>query len=249
MAAPEVVLAEIVRRREAPGEEAAAERAVGDEADPELADGVEHLALGIPSPERPFRLQRRDRMDGVRAADRPSAGLGEAEMLHLSGLDQLGHRADRLLDRRFRVDAVLVVKVDVIDAEPPQRGIDCLVDVLGRAVDRAAAVLEPTVAELRGDDVLVAPSGNRLADELLVRSLAVDVCGVEEVDPELERAVDRRDRLLLVGRPVPGGHPHAAEALCRHLQPLAERAPLHIATLATMRPPWPSPRRKPPSRA
>jgi hypothetical protein len=33
---PEVAFLQLVRRREAPGEEAAAERAVGDEADAEL---------------------------------------------------------------------------------------------------------------------------------------------------------------------------------------------------------------------
>src|SRR5205823_14637851 len=85
--------------------------------------------------------------------------------------------------------------------------------------------------------------------QLLVRAVAVDVGGVEEVDPELDRAVDRRDRLLLVGRPVPGRHAHAAEALRRHFEALAERSPLHQASLATLRRPWLSPRRKRPSRA
>ena len=47
--------------------------------------------------------------------------LGEAEVAHLALAHELGHGADRLLDRHRRVDAVLVVEVDVVDAEPLQR--------------------------------------------------------------------------------------------------------------------------------
>jgi hypothetical protein len=54
----------------------------------------------------------------VRAADRLRRGLGEPEVADLALLDELRHRADRLLDRTVSVDAVLVVEVDVVDAEP-----------------------------------------------------------------------------------------------------------------------------------
>ena len=47
-------------------------------------------------------------------------GLGQAEVAHLALLHQLGHGAHRLLDRRVGVDAVLVVEVDHLDAEPLQ---------------------------------------------------------------------------------------------------------------------------------
>src|SRR5204862_3852584 len=184
MPAPEVVLAELVRRRETSGEEAPAERAVCDEADSQLAHGVEHLPLRIARPQRPFRLQGGDRMHRVRTADRRRARLGQPDVLHLPGPDELRQRADRLLDWRVRVDAVLVVQIDVVDSEPPQRRVDGLVDVPGRAVDPAAPVLEPTVSELGGDHTLVAAAGDRLADELLVRALAVDVGRVEEIEPE-----------------------------------------------------------------
>ena len=67
-------------------------------------------------------------------------------------------------------------------------------------------------AELGGDDDPVAPALDRLADEDLVGVRAVDVGRVEERDPEIERAVDRRDAFGLVGRAVELGHAHAAEA-------------------------------------
>jgi hypothetical protein len=65
----EVVVAEIVELLEFPGEEPSTERAVRDDADLEFSTGVEDpaLALGIPTPQRPFCLDRADRMDRMRA--------------------------------------------------------------------------------------------------------------------------------------------------------------------------------------
>ena len=105
-----------------------------------------------------------------------------------------GHRADGLLDRDRRVDPVLVVEVDVVDAEPLQRGVARGPDVVGAAVDAdPAAVGVALVAELGGELDLVAAAGDGLADELLVGERAVHVGGVEEGHAEVERAVDGRD--------------------------------------------------------
>src|SRR6185369_5281585 len=82
---PEVAALELRVLVELAREEAAPERAVGDEVDPELLERREDLGLGAASPERVLALHRGDRLHGVRAADRPRAGLGEAEMLDLAG--------------------------------------------------------------------------------------------------------------------------------------------------------------------
>ena len=87
-----------------------------------------------------------------------------------------------------------------------------LADPLGAVVDPARRRLSRRIAELGGQLHLVAAAGDRLADELLVVAGAVHVGGVEERHAEVERAVDRRDRLGLVGWAVELGHPHAAEA-------------------------------------
>ena len=105
------------------------------------------------------RLQRGDRVDGVRAADRRGRGLGQAEVAHLAGRHQLGHRADGLLDRHLGVDAVLVVEVDVVDAEPLQagrrrRGARTRA---GRRCRGARVLGVAHVAELGGEQDLVAP--------------------------------------------------------------------------------------------
>ena len=144
--APEVALVQLVRRREAAGEKAAPERRVGDEADPQLAAGRQDLGLRVARPERVLGLHGGDRMDGVRAADRVGRGLAEADVAHLALLDELAHRADRLLDRNVGVDAVLVVEVDVIGAQPLQRAVDRAAHVLGEPSSGPIVDMSPGVA-------------------------------------------------------------------------------------------------------
>ena len=64
--------------------------------------------------------------------------------------------------------------------------------------ERARRRLAAHVAELRREHDLVAPARDRAADEPLVRERPVHVGRVEERHAELERAVDRRDRLGVV---------------------------------------------------
>ncbi len=56
-------------------------------------------------------------MDGVGAADRLGGSLAQSDVEHLAFLDQLGHRADGLLDLDFRIDPMLVEEVDVVGAK------------------------------------------------------------------------------------------------------------------------------------
>ena len=54
------------------------------------------------------------------AADRLGADLGQADVADVAGLDQLGDRADGLLDRHVRVEPGGPVDVDVVGAEAAQ---------------------------------------------------------------------------------------------------------------------------------
>ncbi len=74
-------------------------------------------------------------MDGVGSARRVGAGLGQADVAHVAGLDHLGDRADGLLDRHRGVDAPEPVDVDVIGAEPAERVGEDVLDGGGAAVD------------------------------------------------------------------------------------------------------------------
>ena len=139
----------------------------------------------VAGPQRPLALQRGDGVDGDGAADRGGRRLRQPEVADLALLHQLGHRADRVLDRHPPVDPVLVVQVDHVDAQPAQAGLRAGADVLGAAVDdhRVATAGQ---RELGRQLHLVPPSGDRLADQLLVVPVPVDVGGVEEGDAEVQ---------------------------------------------------------------
>src|SRR3712207_6593657 len=167
----------------------------------------------------------------------PPYGLGtrlrEAQVAHLPCLDELLHRADGFLDGHLRVHPVLVVEVYSVYAEPPERGVARSLHVVRLAVDAdPAPVLAPLVAELGGEDYLLAPARYGLADELLVGERAVHVRGVEEVDAKRYRPVDGGDRLLLVRGAVELAHPHAPEAQGGDDEPLASQvSPVHKSLL------------------
>jgi hypothetical protein len=82
--------------------------------------------------------------------------------------------------------------------------------------DRLPALDPP--AELGREHDAVAAPRERAPEQLLVRERPVDLGGVEEVHPELERPIERRERLRLVGLAVRLAHPHAAEPEARHLR-------------------------------
>ena len=65
--------------------------------------------------------------------------------------------------------------------------------------------------ELDGDQRLVATIAQRPPDQQLVVPGGIVVAGVEQRDPGIERRVNRRDALSLVGRAVEVGHAHAAQ--------------------------------------
>lgn len=72
--------------------------------------------------------------------------------------------------------------------------------------------------ELRGEDDVLPPARERLPQQLLVAPGTVDLGRVEDRDAEVERAMDRRDRLGLVGGAVGLAHPHAPEPESRDLE-------------------------------
>jgi hypothetical protein len=73
------------------------------------------------------------------AADRLRSRLGQADVEDLAFGDQFGESADGVFDRGLGVDAVLVVQVDVIGAEPPEGTLDRGADVRRTAVKVAGA--------------------------------------------------------------------------------------------------------------
>ena len=106
------------------GEEAAAERAVGDEADAELFEQGEDFLLGLTPPEGVLGLEGGDGLGGVSAADGFGAGFRQAEVFDFAfgdeGLDGAGY----VFDRDVGVYAVLVEEVDVVGLEAAEGALD-----------------------------------------------------------------------------------------------------------------------------
>src|SRR2546427_10420066 len=226
VAAP-VVRGEVLEAADLPGDEPAPERAVGHEPDPELAARGQDLVLGVARPQRILGLQRADRVHGVRAAQRRRRRFGEPQVAHLARSHERCHGAHRVLYRDGAIHAMLIVQIYVVDAQPLEGGVTGLVDVLRPPIDAQPSAVRAThVAELRGQDHPVAAAPDRPAHELLVGEWAVHVRGVEKRDTELERAVNRRDRLRVVAGAVELRHPHAPEAQSGHHQPLGAKLPL-----------------------
>src|SRR5207253_9675730 len=63
----------------------------------------------------------------------------------------------------------------------------------------------------RDEGALALAALERLPDQHLVVPRTVEVAGVEYGDAALERGMDGRDRLRVVGRPVAARHAHATE--------------------------------------
>ena len=65
----------------------------------------------------------------MRAPQGRGADLGQAEMAHLTGGHEFGHRADRFLDRHARVEPVQIVQIDRFDTETAQAALAGLAHV------------------------------------------------------------------------------------------------------------------------
>jgi hypothetical protein len=149
---------------------------------------------------------------------RSGSGVGDAREADLARVEQIADRPDRLLVGDARVRPVELVEPDGLDAEPLQRRVAGLLQVLRRAVQRPRAVARTQVTALRRDQHVrgvAAVLGHRAGDQgLVVTDLVgvpvIGVRGVDQRDAGLQRGVDGRDRTLLVGAPL-DGHRHTAQ--------------------------------------
>jgi len=124
---------------------------------------------------------------------------------------EVGQRAERLFDVGVRTGAMDLVKVDPIGAQAAQGGFDGAHYPPAR-VAAFVGILAHRVVELGGqDDVVAPPAGERLAHDLLGLAPRVDIGGVYEIDPGVERAVDGAEGFVMV-RVAPGPEHHGPQA-------------------------------------
>lgn len=113
---------------------------------------------------------------------------------------------------------MLVEQVDAVGAQPAQRCIDDVSDVLRLAVETVTLASDGVDVEGELDD-LVADRGQGFADELLIDERPVGLGGVEEGHTAFNRIADQRDHLRPVWRlSVVRAHSHAPQSECGNLQ-------------------------------
>lgn len=130
----------------------------------------------------------------MRTAQGLGRGLGDPDVAGLSGGHGFSHRSDGLLDGDGRVCPVEVPEVDVVGAEMAEGPVDRAACVLRGAVEtNRLAVVGEVGGELRSDERAIPIRAEHVPEELLVLERPVRLCSVEQGDPEVEGATDRRD--------------------------------------------------------
>src|SRR5664279_2085944 len=217
------VLTSPARRRIAPraSHAATSERAPRDAAHALVVQEREHLALLLAHDQAVLVLHRDEAGPATEVGrvlhrgELPRVHAGRADVAHLAGLDHVVERFHRLFDRCLGVEAVDLVEVDVVGAQPGQRGVDLLHHRAARQALTAGPVGHLPEQLRRQDDVLAAGVlADRVTHDLLARPGGVDIGGVPERDAQLEGLSEDRLGGLLVERPAPLGRlaeAHAAQ--------------------------------------
>ena len=109
-----------------------------------------------------------------------------------------------------RVEAVHVVDVDVVGAQPPEARVALFEKMLARRAQVVGAVVHREKC-FGGNEDLVAFSLKSLAENLLSQAIRVAVRYVEEVDACIEAEVDHAPRFVHAGV-APGGEEVIAAA-------------------------------------
>ena len=177
------------------------------------------------------RSRPRRSRDPLRLDDLVGGEGRAADVADLPGAHEIGQRAERLVDVGVGLGAVDLVEVDPVRLEAPQAVLDRARDPAARVAELVRIVAHLAV-ELGGQhDVVALAARQGLADDLLGLAARVDVGGVDEVDPGVERGVDDPDRLVVVGV-APGAEHHGAEAEWADLDSgAAECAVFHASRL------------------
>ena len=154
------------------GEQAAVQRRVGDDGQPELRAGGRELAFRGPVDQVVLDLHGDGRVqativrDPQGTGDLPGGVVGQADVADLALPDEVVVGLEGLLQRGVRVGVVGVVEVEVVGLQAAQAGLDLPDDMPARQAAVVDAVADDAVG-LGGDHHLVAATAEGAADELL----------------------------------------------------------------------------------
>src|SRR5271169_3858303 len=151
-------------------------------------------------------------------------------MPNLAFPDQLRQRAHSFLNRRIGINAMLIIEVNVLNAQPLQTSVAGLLHIVRLAIDatnlRVARIADNP--ELCRQHHLVALALDCTSDEFFVFVRPVDVGGIEKVDAEFKRPMNGRDRFGVIASGVKLRHAHAAQSESGNFEAgKSKRAGLH----------------------
>ena len=125
-----------------------------------------------------------------------------AEVARLARTHDVVERFEGLLNRGVRVEPMDLVEVDVVGAEPTERGVDGVEEMLAGQPAVVRTVTHGEEGLGRDDDLRPgAEVAHGATENLLADSVGVHVGGVEEVDARLNGALDERASRRLVEDP------------------------------------------------
>ncbi len=127
------------------------------------------------------------------------------------------------------VDAIFVVKVNMVDAEALKRSITCPSYIFGLAIyPDPPAVFASFVTELGSYHDILSSARDSPAYQALVCEGSVHISGVKQRYAEIKCAVNRGDRLAFVRGAIELAHPHAAETFGGNLKTLPQYSSFHV---------------------
>src|ERR1700761_899714 len=124
-----VMAAELATVCNRAGEEAAAKRTIGGEADAQLGACIQEFILGIARPQGVFCLQCCYSVGSVRAPQCCGRCFADAEEPDLTLGDEAPHGADGVFNRHCGVDAVDIIEIDEISGETAKARLARLTNV------------------------------------------------------------------------------------------------------------------------
>ena len=172
-------------------EQAAAQRLVGEYAEAQAGAGLLRAVLMLTPQEAVAGLQAHDRRDGGDEIEGLGVVVAHTEVTQLALLPQAGEGAEGLLQRGAELTGpVDLQEVDALRAQAAQRRLQVGAYILG-GEHALGVVADELHAHLGGDGDLAHPRPEGGDEHLLGVAAAVDGGGVEPVDAEVERLVDR----------------------------------------------------------
>src|SRR5918994_1505174 len=150
---------------------------------------------------------------------------------YLAAPDQIGEGGEGLLQRRRGIPTMHLIEIYIIRAKAPEAILATLHYVFAREADVVRA-FPHREADLRGQDHVVTDAPERPAGDLLGDAVRVDVSGVHEVAPGIEKPAEDLSGSLLVGL-LPEGHAPQAQ-LGDHQPRVPKTCVLHTPLLSDL---------------